>query len=1156
MRHRRTWPLALAMALAVTSQAGAATPSAAPRSPTPSAPDATWREPLAIDGSIAQGDLQHDSRSDLYRSPVGAVPAGERVLLRLRAAAGDLGSARLVVADRLAGTTTSLPMEVLATDPTRGDHGYDWWQATLETPATPTILDYSFVVADGASRRFLSDDAALDGGTGTIGRTALDTPGWQLTVYDPAFTTPAWTRGAVVYQVFPDRFANGDPSNDPSPDATPGTEGATRYVRGDVYGNPIVAKAWDELPEGYCRAYQEGTCDEQPLGRDFFGGDLAGLTEHLDELAARGVTAIYLNPIFAAPSNHRYDTSDYFAIDPDLGTDADFDALIATAHALGIKVILDGVFNHVSSDSPWFDRMGHYEEVGACESADSPYRDWFTFRAPGPGQPSPCAPSEPGGDDTYYESWAGFDTIPALQETPEVVELITGEDGVIRHWLRRGIDGWRLDVANDLSPAFLRAIRQAARAENPDALVIAEEWNDSSAWLLGDQADSTMDYRFRRAAIGLVNGDTADLDGAIAGLTASGFARAIEGMQEDYPGPAWDALLHMLDSHDTTRILWTLTPGAEDDASKSDPTARATGVQALRLASALQLTMPGMASVYYGDDVGLSGQDDPDDRRPYPWDDQDADVLAWYSRLGELRATRPALQGGELTFLGAEDAVGAVAYLRRSADDAALVAINVGEEPWTLDLDVTGRLPEGLELTDALADVVGGSADPDPVTVADGHVRVSIPARGARVLVPDATADLTAPPAPGRVTATASPGRVKLAWEPVAGAARYQVWRSLVSGGGYELVGDTQEPTFVDAEAPNGAMAYHVVTALDPAGNVSARSPEVASLPHVPLGLMYAVDPPTRTAPLSLSGPAVPVSGFVGLEEGSSSDPAMGVRVEVGIGPVDSDPEGAGWAWSIASPSADDPNTWTGGVRPDASGAFATSVRASMDGGRSWHTLPGEQRLVMLPDADPTAPGTPTGLAALDVAADHVTLRWDADTTGDVVRYVVLRAPEGGGTPVRVGTTTAPVFTDLDVEPGASYAYQVAAQDDGADTSAPSEAVEVVAEEQLVTLTFRVTVPADTPADAQLFIAGDFQGWAPGDTPMTQVDDTTWSIDLPFESGTALQYKYTRGSWEAVEKDAQCGEIPNRALTVDGSAGPAQTIEDTVATWRDIAGCP
>ena len=1106
-----------------------------------------------MDGRISQGDLQHDSRSDVFRTPTGAVPAGARVLLRVRAGAGDLESARVVVTDRADGTTTSLPMAVVATDTLNGEHGYDWWQATLQTPAAPTILDYAFVVTDGASRRFLSDDAALDGGTGAVARTPLDTPGWQLTVHAPGFTTPDWTRGAVVYQVFADRFANGDTANDPLPGASPGADGAERFLQGEVYGNPILTKRWSELPEGWCRAHEGVECDEQPLGRDFFGGDLAGLTEHLDDLSARGVTAIYLNPIFAAPSNHRYDTADYFTIDPDLGTDADFDALIEGAHARGIKVILDGVFNHVSSDSPWFDRLARFEDLGACESTISLYRDWFTFRAPGPGQPSPCVPSEPGGDDTFYESWAGFDTIPALRETPEVVELIAGQDGVVRHWIRRGIDGWRLDVANDLSPALLRAIRQAAQAEDPDAVIIAEEWNDSTAWLLGDQADSTMDYRFRRAVIGLVSGDTPDLDGAIAGLTPGGFAGAIAGMQEDYPAAAWDALLHMVDSHDTTRILWTLTPAAENETAKAEPSARAAGVAALRLVSAIQLTMPGMASIYYGDEVGLSGQDDPDDRRPYPWGAEDADILAWYTRLGELRRERSALRHGDLTFLGAVDAVGALGYLRRSVDDAAVVAVNTGTGSWTLELHVTGRLPEGVRLVDALADVPGGSGDTAVLTVTEGKVSVPLAPRSVRVLVPIG-AELTPPPPPARIAAGAEPGLVTLSWEPVAGADRYQVWRSLVEGGGHVLVGETQAAEFDDRAVQNGSRVFHVVTALDTRGNVSARSPEVVSLPQVAIEQVVATGPVTREVPLSLTGPAITVTGRVALKAGTSTDGTSGVRVEVGIGRAGSAPDD-GWTWTGAAPEPSAPDSWTGGARPQEPGSFATAVRASSDGGRTWLVSGADRRLEVLPDPDPAAPPAPTGLEVLDAAADHVTIRWAPVDTGGVVRYVVLRG-ESGQEPAPIATTADPVFTDLTVDAETLYTYRVAAQDDGADTSPPSEPLLVAAEEQLVTVTFRVSVPAGTPADAQLYIAGDFQGWAPGDTPLAQLDASTWSVDLLFESGTDLQYKYTRGSWESVEKDEACGEIPNRTLTVDGSAGPQQVVEDAVAKWRDVDACP
>ena len=337
-----------------------------------------------------------------------------------------------------------------------------------------------------------------------------------------------------------------------------------------------------------------------------------------------------------------------------------------------------------------------------------------------------------------------------------------------------------------------------------------------------------MDYRFRRAVIGFVYGDTPDLDGAIGGLTANGFANAMAGVAEDYPPAAWAALLHMVDSHDTTRIRWTLTPGDEDQAAKEAPAAASEGAAGQRLGAAIELTFPGMANVYYGDDVGLSGQNDPDDRRPYPWGHEDADLLAFYARLGELRRDREALREGDLTFLAAEDATGSLAYLRRSAGDAALIAVNM-DMAATLDVDVAGLLPAGLVLSDALAPV--GSRDGVGArTSPRAHPRPVRPgASAARWCGPDRAAG--ARRAPG---ARAGQGIVKLSWQPVEDAARYLVWRSIVPGGGYQLVSSTPAIRTVAADdsVPNGTTVYHVVTAVDRAGNVSARSPAVTSLPH------------------------------------------------------------------------------------------------------------------------------------------------------------------------------------------------------------------------------------------------------------------------------------------------------------------------------------
>ena len=699
------------------------------------------------------------------------MPAGTEVTLRLRAAAGDLSEATVRVWDSFEELQALVPMEVVATDPTQGEHGYDYWEATLQTSAMPTVLYYRFIVRDGPTTRYIEDDLAADGGAvpegndGGPGIALANSPdsSWQIDVYEPDFTTPDWTRGAVVYQIFPDRFFNGDPSNDPSPDAEQGDEGAALYRYGDVYGNDVLPKEWDDLPEGYCRAYQGVSCDEEPLGRDFFGGDLAGITAKLDDLQALGVTVLYLNPIFAAPSNHRYDTSSYDLIDPDLGTQEDFETLIREADARGIRVLLDGVFNHVSSDSPWFDRFERFADSGACEAADSPFRSWFTFRPPAANEPSPCAPSTEGGSDTFYQGWFGFDTIPEVIEGSEVYDLFTGPDGIARRWVADGTGGWRLDVMDNLSHGFMRKIREAVKATDPDALVLGEQWHDTSPWLLGDEADSTMNYRFRRAVIGLINGDTADLDGSIVGLSPSQFASRMAGLMEDYPKPAFDALLNLVDSHDTTRILWTLTPGRDDPALKESEENLAEGKAKLRQLAALQLTWPGMASIYYGTEAGLTGHDDPDDRRPYPWDAIDEDLQTWYRTLGTLRRDHVALREGDLQFVHADDQAGTLAFLRRTDTEAGVTVLNLSAQPQTVEIDVAGRLPEGAGLTDGL----GGPG----ATVTDGTLTLEVPAQGSAVLLTAPGADLAPPAAPTGLTAEASAGQVALAWQPPAGEA-------------------------------------------------------------------------------------------------------------------------------------------------------------------------------------------------------------------------------------------------------------------------------------------------------------------------------------------------------------------------------------------------
>jgi len=1185
-RRRLAAPLAaVAVVLAACSPGPTPAPSSVPVSPSASAssspaPSASAPAvalapdlpPLAIDGKISEADLYHDSRSDLYRSPGGAVPAGTRVTLRLRAGAGDLTGATVRVWDTSVpafgtspGAQVLIPMTLAATDRTGGEHGYDYWEATLATPAQPSLYYYRFIVRDGPTTRYLEDDVpgnggsgeANDGGSGVVYEESPDSS-WQIAAYKPDFTTPDWTHGAVVYQIFPDRFYNGDPSNDPSPTATPGTSGAEVYRQPENYGNPIVQKAWTDLPEGYCRAYQGVTCAEQPKGRDYFGGDLAGITAKLDDLKDLGVTALYLNPIFAANSNHRYDTLDYGYVDPGLGTQADFEALVAAAKERGISVILDGVFNHVSSSSPYFDRARLYDAVGACESADSPYRSWFTFRKPDANEPSPCAPSKDGGDDTYYVGWFGFDTIPELVESADTNAVFVGDGGVVAKWLDAGASGWRLDVMDNLSQGLVKAIRAATKAADPQALLLGEQWGNASAWLLGNQADSVMNYRFRRAVIGLVNGDTADLDGQIAAIAPSQFASRMLNVMEQYPPAAWSSLLNLVDSHDTTRILWTLTPGEDNAAAKTDPTALAVGKAKLRQVAALQLTWPGMASIYYGDEVGITGQDDPDDRRAYPWDAQDTELRDWYRQLATLRGEHESLRTGDLRFLLTDDAAGTLAFGRRADAEAAVTVLNLADAEKTVIVPVTGYIPDGTTL-DSVLD--GTTAD-----VAGGSLTVTIPARGSAVLITPPGTDLVGPAAPTGVAATASPGSVSLSWAAVDGAVTYRILRSILPGG-YEPVGTSPTLAFIDTTPRNGVTYHYVVEAVGAAGIASAPSADVTALPQLTIGSARLDAPATISQPLSATAAGEPIGVLVTVDGATGgASPAIGLRAQLGFGAAGSDPTGEEWTWSDAAwdaPSAG-ADRFVGGVRPEATGTYDVVARVSTDGGTTWTYAGRTQAPYVTGDAsaltavagtDTEPPPVPTGLAVAASSDTSVTITWEPVSAQDLFRYRVSRSSTAGGPYEVVGTTIDPTFTDDTVSKGATYHYVVAAEDASFNISADSSEIASAASARPVSITFHVTLPPDTPKDASIFIAGDFQGWNPGKTPMTKAADGTWEITLPFTEGDAAQYKFTRGSWEAVEKDAGCAEIPNRTIVVAYGTDGTMTVTDEVAKWRDTAKC-
>ena len=807
------------------------------------------------DNNVEWNGVGHDSRDLLYRTPGGAVPGGTPVTLRLRTFHNDVTAVRLRLYDLNSNSQRFVNMAIAAADAScyqsdLVDRTCDFWEATLPNDS-PNNFWYRFVVTDGSDTDYYADNTpALDGGLGAMTDEVVDNS-YALMVYDPDFTTPEWMENAFIYQIFPDRFNNGYPQNDPR--------------NGDArYDDPVISLPWGTLPEGYCRNYTDGTTNcpwrfddtpppgsptiESPRGRDYFGGDLKGVEQKLPYLRSLGVTAIYFNPIFAAKSNHRYDTADYYRIDPYLGSLKDFQKLVRKADQYGIRIILDGVFNHMSSDSPNFDRYNHYPSTGACEAGTSDFRDWFSFRPPSSSEPSPCAPSTVGGNDTYYDGWFGFDSIPVLAKSnPEVQDyFLYNPESVSRYWLRQGAAGWRQDVMGDSSfpSGYWEGFRSVAKDTAPNAVIIGELWQKDSTllrFLRGDRADTTMNYRLRDAVIGLLSPGTFDSKGfpdSGRPLNMTEFASRLELIREDYPDAVYYSLMNLVGSHDTERLLWAMTPGAETTADRELNAANlAEGKQRQRIAALVQFSVPGAPTVYYGDEAGVTGDDDPDDRRTYPWVDQGGrpdQAMIWYYRgLSALRKAFPALASGDFRVLLADDANESVAYGRKLERQAAVIAVNRSAQPQGLDIPVAGYLPDGVKLTSMFAT---GNNLGVRVTVSGGMLHVDLNPLSAAVYIVAKT-DLLPPDAPsGLMVTDEGDASVGLAWDGVSGAAGYNVYRSPVSGGGWIKINPTPltAPTFTDTGLRNAAWYYYVVSALDQRGNESLYSNQVSALPHLP----------------------------------------------------------------------------------------------------------------------------------------------------------------------------------------------------------------------------------------------------------------------------------------------------------------------------------
>ncbi len=593
--------------------------------------------------------LIHDSRSALYRSPFGAVPAGSKLRLAFGRRGGRILHAELVVWGDACEHSYSM------------ERDGDLYFVDFTLPREEQALWYAFYVETPNSAHWLCPDER--GYLGRICPRRVD--GFRLTLYRPDFQTPAWFRRAVMYQIFPDRFAF-------SEDGTAERGIAYHQALGqfpELHRSPDEPVRWQ--PRSFEREYRPD---------DFYGGTFRGMEAKLPYLKALGVSVIYLNPIVEARSNHRYDASDYRRPDPILGTEEDFESLCAAARELGIAILLDGVFSHTGADSKYFDLYGNYGGRGACSGPDSPYYKWYEFKH---------FPDD-------YRCWWGFPELPEVDEHEPSWqrEIITGKDSVIRTWLRRGAKGWRLDVADELPDDVLALIRRCVKKSDPEAPIIGEVWEDPvvkesygrrRTYALGTALDSVMNYPLRAAILDFMHGRS----------DAYALRDFLTAQQMNDPAPLYYSLMNLLGSHDVARIKNALV--VDQDLRelsreqqlelKFTPEMLEKAEQLERMCAVLQFSLPGVPCIYYGDEQGMSGVGDPFNRLPFR--EGNAELHDFYASLAKKRNEAPALSTGHAEFQAdAADLLLILRWIRGGkdlfglpADDGVtLTVINRGEE--------------------------------------------------------------------------------------------------------------------------------------------------------------------------------------------------------------------------------------------------------------------------------------------------------------------------------------------------------------------------------------------------------------------------------------------------------------------------------------------
>lgn len=1085
--------------------------------------------PTGSDGSVNSDALYHDTWNEAYRKPFGAIPTGEEVTLRLAAKKGDLTKASLQVKNYQTGNTKIYAMEYAGWMDVENQGQVEFWEATFK-PTDKGVHGYKFIASDKDSVFEYGEDT-VEGG---LGKAINQNAGlFQLTVYDPGFKTPDWMKEAVVYQIFPDRFYNGDTENDTAKDET-GARGP----------QPIEHKEWSELPDNPRQINEPNYNGDGEWSNDFFGGDIAGIQAKLDYIQSLGVNTLYLNPIAHAASNHKYDATDYKAIDPMFGTPEEFEAFTKELEARNMHLILDGVFNHVGDDSIYFDRYGKYETVGAYEywslvydlmnkdglsddeakqkartqlEADGQvfndeygFHNWFNIENQKVDVGTPL-------ERYKYQAWWGFDSLPEIKSVPgEAVNydselnnqkfadyIMFDEDSASKSWITRGGSGWRLDVANEVDMEFWREFRKELKAtsfagtgntlkEGEEPLILGEIWDDASKYFLGDQYDSVMNYRFERAVMSYMkNGKAEDLQSAF------------QAIQEDYPEEVFHALMNLMGSHDTPRAIFLLGGGTDSfERAELDPNYNYNlGKTRLMLASIMQMGYAGAPTIYYGDEAGVTGSKDPDDRRTYPWGKEDQELLTHYKKIGKIReANQDLFSHGEVNHVYASGDI--FAFTRTNDEKAALIITNRGTSEKTVKINVKDILLNGVALTDQLDTAYS-------VTTANNEVSITVPAGKGRMLV--STSAL--PAAPAKVTnleINEGSKEATISWS--GNAEKYKVYQTNIKGALYKEVATTSENTLTIGNLANGRSYYFAVVALDDNGNESGLVETASVIPH------YELDGATVSEVSQLQDGILDLSATYHITADITIEGVTNEGLAEGVGAKLLVKKGSEEKWTehkaIYLSQNGNANIFQASFTPFETGTYQYKMAFTTDG-REWKETNVATVNLNQNQDDVVAPAGSVKLDKPKQESGQVNLSWTVNEPVENEAYLLAIIRDGVMIDV-LKDTSVTTYRDYQVENGTTYEYQVKLYDRYANNAA-SNMVTVKPDIVMVEVTFKVNAPEYTPLNSTLTIPNSINGWNTGAWEMSRNGAVTadWQYTVEVQEGTEITYKYVKnGSWD------------------------------------------